>query len=127
MVNISSGIQAKNDVQIDLIQAEIKGTNAFTSFVNDRIKTTTVPFYDGIKRLNLRTFKSQHIKKTIKGKLTSITVERSMFGRLLILSQRRETIPLETLLSYSLSPIPWSLGLPDGGLVKTQKSKLLGN
>ena len=32
---------------------------------------------------------------------------------------------LHDVLSYELGPLPWSLALSDGGLVKTSKSKLL--
>ena len=32
---------------------------------------------------------------------------------------------MKKLMSYSLGPIPWSLALPDGGLLKTVKSKQL--
>ena len=48
-----------------------------------------------------------------------------MFGKLLIIAQQREEVSMKEVLSYSLSPIPWSLALPDGGLVKTVKAKLL--
>ena len=48
-----------------------------------------------------------------------------MFGKLLIIAQQRNEISMKEVLKYSLSPIPWSLALPDGGLVKTVKSKLL--
>ena len=32
---------------------------------------------------------------------------------------------MKDVLTYSLGPIPWALATPDGGLVKTEKSKLL--
>lgn len=48
-----------------------------------------------------------------------------MFGRLLAIARNRDGLSLKEILCYSLSPIPWALGLPDGGLVKTVKSKLL--
>ena len=48
-----------------------------------------------------------------------------MFGKLLIIAQQRQEVSMKEVLSYSLSPIPWSLALPDGVLVKTVKSKLL--
>ena len=48
-----------------------------------------------------------------------------MFGKLLIIAQQRQEVSMKEVLSYSLSPIPWSLALPDGVLLKTVKSKLL--
>jgi len=53
-----------------------------------------------------------------------IKAERNLFGRLLILSQQHD-ISLEKLFRYPLGPIPWSLAAADGGLVKTDKSKLM--
>lgn len=43
-----------------------------------------------------------------------------MFGRLLAIARNRDGLSLKEILCYSLSPIPWALGL-----VKTVKSKLL--
>ena len=61
-----------------------------------------------------------------KEKSTIIAAERSLFGRLLILAKFGQSLSLEFVLGFSLSPIPWSLGLPDGGMVNTCKSRLLG-
>ena len=55
-----------------------------------------------------------------------MAVERNIFGRLFAIAKDRENLPLKKVMSYSLSPIPWCFGLPDGGMVKTVKSKLLG-
>lgn len=61
-----------------------------------------------------------------KEKSTPVAAERIFFGRLLILAMSQESLSLEFVLGFSLSPIPWSLGLPDGGMVKTCESRLLG-
>jgi len=94
---------------------------------DDRIKSQKVSFYNLIKKIGLKSFTDLKIKKTIKVKEKSITLaaERSIFGRMLAVAKRQEGLSLETLLTFSLSPIPWCFGLPDGGLVKTVKSKLL--
>ena len=52
-----------------------------------------------------------------KEKFTIIATERSFFGRLLILAKSRQSLSIEFV---------WSLGLPDGGMVKTCKCRLLG-
>ncbi|XP_065652108.1 uncharacterized protein LOC136079746 [Hydra vulgaris] len=61
----------------------------------------------------------------LKEKSFTISAERSMFGRLLVIARGREGLTLKQILCYSLSPIPWALGLPDGSLVKTNKMNLL--
>ena len=50
---------------------------------------------------------------------TIIATERSLFGRLLTLTKSRQSPSPEFVLSFSLSPITWSIGLPDSGIVKT--------
>ncbi len=42
-----------------------------------------------------------------------------------VISEKRQSVSMKDVLRYSLGPIPWCLALPDGGLVKTVKSKLL--
>ena len=54
-----------------------------------------------------------------KGKSATIAAERSLFGRLLILTKFLESLSLELILGFSLNPKHWSLGLPDGPLFKT--------
>ena len=78
---------------------------------------------------NLSKFKHMAVKLVInpKEKSATITAEKNLFGRFLILSKSYESLSLKFVLGFSLSPIPWSLGLPDGGgMVKTCKSRLLG-
>ncbi len=48
-----------------------------------------------------------------------------MFAKLVVISEKRQSVSMKEILKYSLGPITWSLALPDGGLVKTVKSKLL--
>lgn len=129
LINIASGQEASVMVAADLKSAFAVGKAAFESFLENRIKTNNVNFYDPIKQNKLKTFKHMKLKKKItlsKEKSISISAERSLFGRMLVIAKSRESLSLQNILSYSLSPIPWCFGLPDGGLVKTQKSKLLG-
>ena len=128
-MNLSSGVEATVDVTTDLLLAQSVGENAFNEFIKDRLQSTKTSFYDPVKRRGLKTFSSMKVKKVVKVKEKSVTIaaERSIFGRLLVIAKDREGLSLKVVLSYSLSPIPWCFGLPDGGLVKTVKSKLLGN
>ena len=81
-------------------------------------------FYAPIKKLNLKSFK---VPKTIKLKDKSVIIvaERTIFARFLALAQSQGALAHKQIFCYSLSPIPWALGLPDGNYVKTTKSKLL--
>ena len=128
-INISSGVEASDDVRWMLLDAENIGYVNMMTFWNERFKSTENSFYSAISRNKLQTFKDMVVKKLVKSKdkLATIAAERSLFGRLLILAKSRESLSLEYVLAHSLSPIPWSIGLPDGGLVKTCKHKLLGN
>jgi len=138
LVNLCSGIEASSDVANDLLTAYAIGESAAQRFTEerkaDRIEVIEEhqekekSFYAPIKRLKLKTFKDMKVKKIITSKEKAVTIaaERSLFGRLLILAKSRTGVSLDVILQYSLSPIPWSIGLADGGLVKTVKSKLLG-
>jgi len=87
----------------------------------------TVKFHDPMKKQRLQTFKSLAAKKTLtttQNKSIQVKAERNLLGRLLMLSQEHN-ISLEKLFKYPLGPIPWSLATADGGLAKTDKSKLL--
>ena len=122
LVNLCSGLEAPADVTNDLLNAEQLGSAAAFKFSEENA------FYSPIKKQNLKTFKSMVVKKTLNssGKSFSIAAERSLFGRLLIIAQSRTSLSMKDVLTFSLSPIPWALGTADGGLVKTQKSKLIG-
>lgn len=128
LINISSGVQASEAVQKNIIEAEAIGESCCVAFITKRLKSTEVSFYDPIKHHLLKTFASMKVKKSIKlkGKNVTLSAERNIFGRWLAIAKYREGLPLQQVLTYSLSPILWCFGLPDGGLVKTVKSKLLG-
>ena len=127
LINITSGLEANDEVTKQLSEALKRGTEAMTTFINDRIKSSKVSFYEPIKQLALQMFSSMAKKKTVKlqDKTITFAAERSLFGRLLVLARNGNGLTLRQVLQYSLSPIPWALGLPDGSMVKTAKSKLL--
>ena len=128
LIHICSCVEASDDVTRDLLQAEKTGDAKMKEFWRERFQSTKTSFFSPIKQNKLKTFKNMVVKSIVKSKekSTIIAAERSFFGRLLILAKSRNNLSLERVLEFSLSPIPWSLGLPDGGMVKTCKSKLLG-
>eukprot|EP00794_Sanderia_malayensis_P014792 gene14792-16327_t len=127
LFNIASGLVASPDVSRDLLNAGSCGEAALQRFFKERVNSGEKPFYDAIPRCNLKSFAALKVKKLCKLKEKSITInaERGIFANLLVIREKRETTSMRDLLSFSLGPIPWSLALPDGGLVKTVKSKLL--
>ena len=53
-----------------------------------------------------------------------LCADKALFAHLALLAQNR-AMDMCVVMGYSLGPLPWSLALPDGSLVKTNKSKLL--
>ena len=127
LINICTGLEAPENIQMDLLNAFEKGKQELDNFLKLRLQTSEISFFSPIKQLKLKTFKDTLIKRmcNVKAKSVTIAAERSMFGMLLIIAQQRREISMREILKYSLGPLPWSFALPDGGLVKTGKSKLL--
>ena len=91
LVSLSSGVNATQDVQQDLLKAKSVGEEGSSEFINNRIKSDNVSFYSPIKKTNLKTFSSMNAKKYIKLKDKSVVVkaDRDFFGRMLILQEKR--------------------------------------
>ena len=100
--------------------------NAAKDFEELRLKTQPEKLFEPIKSNKLKTFAT--ILKTSKAKVESETVllkaSIDMFNHLLIIGKGRE-VDLKNLLSYSLTPVPLSLGNSTGTICKTNKSKLM--
>ena len=125
--NIVTGTVASQQISDDLLQARASGTTAMDQFVLERLVERKVPFFDTVKKMKLHTF--SNLKKTTKtrsntGETLSITTDRQLFGRIVVVAKTRD-IDLKHLLSHELSPVPLALAKPDGTLNKTQKQTLL--
>ena len=126
MVSFSSGTNASEEVQNDLLNAESVGKTKSKEFIDNRIKRNSVGFYDVIKKNQLKTFSTmKQVKKlNVNGKDVIIQADRSFFARILILQEKR-SISTRELLKYSLGSMAWSLATPEGSIYKSVKSKLL--
>ena len=126
--NICSEKQATPTMRNDITNALKIGENTLGTFWKDQLKSKKVDFYAPIKKLNLKSFKTLEVKKTIKLKDKSVIIaaERTIFARYFALAQSQGAFTLKQIFGYSLSPNLWALGLPDGNYVKAAKSKLLG-
>ena len=95
-------------------------------FITSHLNTNAIGFWEPIPSLKVKTFSSITKKVQVKvtnEKLSTISANGA-FGRLLIAANAR-SINLREVLSYELSPIPFSLAHNDGTLRKTAKSALM--
>lgn len=118
LVSLSSGSVANNALKEDLLKAEEKGKSVFVSFVQDRLTSSTVGFFETLPRLKLGKF--GEVKKMVNhgGKSFVLRADRNLFARLLVIGQSRQ-IDLRDLLTHELGPVPWSLATYDGALRQT--------
>ena len=126
LVNISTGSVASGEIQRDLLMAGQFGDDCFTEFVNERFITKKKDLFSSIKTQKLKTFSNLGKSSTTKLKQENIAIKASqnLIIRMLMVVKMRH-IDLEEVLSYSLSPVPPSLGNYDGSMVKTNKAGLL--
>ena len=90
LTGLSSGVVANKEQENDLLNVCAVGEKCFKKFLEERVLTTNVPFYEPIKRNNLRTFGAQvHTKKVkVNDRNVSVKADRQTFGRLLIYNKR---------------------------------------
>ena len=125
LASLSSGCVVTETIKLDLLAAKDKGTVALTAFVEDRLLSDSVGFFDPLSKLKLGTFRDLQKKTTVskEGKTVILRTDRNLFARLLVIGQSRQ-MDLRQLLVHELGPLPWSLALFDGALVKTDKAAL---
>ena len=88
------------------------------SFIDQQFNTNTVSFWDAIPNLKINIFSSMTKKTTIKStneKVVTLTEDRDLFGRLLIVANVRQVNVRENL-CYELSTVPYTLAHTDGTL-----------
>ena len=124
VANLSSGVVNKD---FNISKSYTNGETEFKEFVTSRLHTGRAQFNSPIPRKKLQLFKSPTIKiqKSAESKITTISLNRNMIGKLLSLSTEfGKPIDFKEALCYPLSPIPLSLANGDGSRRVTQKSKL---
>jgi len=131
LVCISSAMVARRDVKNDIPNAHEVGECLQEHFVNFRFLTTDVDFYSVLKNQKLKTFTS-HVKTTSQVKSSKEIVLRSvrtLFARLLIISQTRQ-LDVREVLSYCYEfwsawraigrSTPMATESPTGRTIRTQ-------
>ena len=75
----------------DLLRAKAVGLEKSSTFISERIRSNNIPFYDPMKKNNLKTFSSMSAKKKVKigDKHVLIKADREFFCRMLILQEKR--------------------------------------
>ena len=124
--NLLTGVVATTDVTSSLLQAPTLGKDLVEKFVATRFNDQELTVFQPISKQKPKTFASLKKATTIPLKEKSITLsaERSLFGRLIVISQKRR-ISLPELFEHELSVIPWSIAKSDGSLAKCNKSVML--
>ena len=127
LISLSSGLQATDQVEKDLLTVQLEGSCQYQKFIQERLVEKTTSFHAPIKRNRKQTFGSLSktvLLKTSKKQEVKITAQRNIFSQLLILSQDNN-IDLQKVMEYPLGPVPWSLATADGMPIKTDKAALM--
>ena len=128
LFNFATGIVLPTDIADDLLGSTEKGRDQMNNFVEKRLNTNEISFWDPIANVKVKTFHSttKNVQvKAVNDKLVTVGADRELFGRLLIAANVRQ-INLKDVLCYELSSVPFSLAHQDGTLRKTTKSVLAG-
>ena len=112
-------------VEKDMLTAEAREKQAKEAFITGR-HDIEEQFFDSVKKLKLRTFKST--TKTVKlkiaqNKIITYKQDSSVALQLLVISQAHGRISVEELMKYSLSTVAYSLSTADDYMARTDKSR----
>ena len=125
---LTTGCAASSDVQTDLTSIVDSGTIWSDQF-QDECKDDPSRFERPIKRRKIKKFASDSVKTKVKSKDQTIlevrcTRDIHVFGRLLFLAVT-QNMDMPTVLTYPLTPVPFTLCHIRGAMNKTNKSALM--
>ena len=109
---MSSGLNASEDVQQDVLTAKDVGQQKAAAFIEEILKRNKGLFYDSIKKNNLKTFTFLNLKKTLKIKDNDVIIrsDRDLFGKILILQHRVKSIQIRSFFWSAFSCIRTEYG-----------------
>jgi len=124
---ISSGATASDEVQKDVLRAEQAGRDAQEAFITARLEAGQ-DFFEPVKRLNLKTLADMNKQTKVTTTKNKVVVQFQQQGNVafqLFMKSQEQGIQLDLreLLTYPLTPVPYSIGTADGFMAKTDKSK----
>ncbi|EFX79054.1 hypothetical protein DAPPUDRAFT_245429 [Daphnia pulex] len=124
LVNISRGKVASEETTRFLLNVMSNGEKMRDEFIQNFCNDPE-SFERPIRRQRLQTFASEgvRIKKTrTDGKVQELTMERDLFGRILVIALE-EKVDIRNVLEYPLTPVPLCFSHLDGHMNKTNKAK----
>lgn len=127
LLNIATGVVMPDEKAARLITSTESGEKQMKEFVEKRLNTNEVKFWEPLPHLKIETFASLSKKRQVRAadeKILTVNADRDLFGRLLIAANSR-SVHLQGVLSYELSTVPYALAHVDGSLRKATKSVLL--
>ena len=130
LLNISTGLQASDEVKSSLLNAVETGKKRRGSFVRSNIEIGhDENFYFPISRVNLKTFQSMIVPSSVsantkKGTKKVNVSPETIFRRGLTLSEFGDDVTIDNLICHPIGALPLSLFNEDGSQRKTTKSDL---
>ena len=123
LMNLASGKSALLNARNYLLRTLKRGKEAQEKFIKEW-RNEPRRFLRPVKKTKIKNFAEESTKGILHLKL-SVDGLRDVFARLLVVVGQRSTLDLPYFLSFPITIYPIALALPEGTLVKTQKSKLL--
>ena len=123
---LTTGCAASSDVQNDLTSIVDSGTIWSDQF-QDECKDDPSRFERPIKCRKIKNFASDAVKTKVKSKdqtILEVRCTRDIFGRLLFIAVS-QNLDMATVMSYPLTPVPFTLCHITGAMNKTNKSALM--
>jgi hypothetical protein len=129
---LSSGSPVPQDIEHDVLIAEEAGRMEKEKFVQERLQKVgneEKDFFDKVSKLKLKTMEksSKKLKLTSsQGKVIQYKEQGDIAFQILVKSQLQpQPISIDELMTYCITPVPHSLGTPDGYMAKTNKATLV--
>ena len=126
LVNIATPTVADVHITGSLCNVRKNGIKEMTQFLEDRLQTGKVYFFDPLKRNSLKSFASLNKPVPLKKKRATQTINTDgrIFSKFAVIRQSRD-VNISELLQYELAPVLLSIFSLDSSLRKTQKSAIL--
>lgn len=126
LFNIETGRSAPDDVANFLLNIEKTGQEQRDDFIL-QCSNNELRFESPISKNKILNFTSctKKVKAKINNKVQEVRMQRNFFGRMLGVAME-QTVDIEKLFSYPMTPIPLSLCHLDGSICSTAKSAMQG-
>lgn len=128
LVNIGSGAIATEEIEKYVLNIFHSGRQQQSNFIKECLNSPIrFKFNSPIKKNTISNFASGSLISKRNNNNSSVKVikfERNLFARILRMSLK-ETMNMESVLSFPITPIPLALCHPDGTMYKTNKSQLI--